>query len=241
MRGLIKGAPPANVSTPTQEPASLAEWDADCQAGMAAIADSKAQVKYARTRFDSLHKRVMRDFLFVEQRNLCVYCERAIEEVQPPLPIDHWNPLSLFLQQVFNWENLHVSCLSIDTCDDRKKNVDLRLPWPVSFHYEEVFGFTSGGFMYVRNDVDIAPDLREALERALADLPGPPAARSTLNLNHPALRAARAAAIEVEEDMAPPTPAKRQQRIATMLAQPRREAFISARLFALNGQFGLGR
>ncbi|MBK8936910.1 MAG: hypothetical protein IPM79_04495 [Polyangiaceae bacterium] len=185
-----------------------------------------------------MHKRILRDVLFVEQRYLCVYCERAIDEGHPPPPIDHWNPLSLFLQQVFDWNNLHLSCRSVDTCDDRKKSVALNLPWPGSFRYEDVLGFTSGGRMYVRNDVPVPPPLRQALEVALEDQPGPPAARSTLNLNHPALREARAAVIETEE--AEP-PAQRQQRMASLLALTRREEFISARLAALNDRLGVGR
>jgi uncharacterized protein (TIGR02646 family) len=235
MRGLTKGPPPANVSPPTQQQASLAEWDAAYQVSVATAPDP---IRHARTRFDDMHKRILRDVLFVEQRYLCVYCERAIDEGHPPPPIDHWNPLSLFLQQVFDWNNLHLSCRSVDTCDDRKKSVALNLPWPGSFRYEDVLGFTSGGRMYVRNDVPVPPPLRQALEVALEDQPGPPAARSTLNLNHPALREARAAVIETEE--AEP-PAQRQQRMASLLALTRREEFISARLAALNDRLGVGR
>ena len=238
MRGLTKGPPPANVSPPTQQQTSLAERDAAYQVSVVTAADPS---KHARSKFDDMHKPYLRDVLFVEQRYLCVYCERAIDEVHPPPPVDHWNPVSLFLQEVFDWNNLHLSCRTVDTCDDRKKNVALNLPWPVHFRYEDVLGFTSGGRMYVRNDVSVLPQLRQALEVALEDQPGPPIARSTLNLNHPALREARAAVIESEEGEPPATPAQRQQRIAALLAQARREDFISARLAALNGQLGVGR
>ena len=238
MRGLTKGPPPANVSPPTQEPTSLAELDADYQVSVAAISDARARVKHARTRFNSMHKRHLRDLLFVEQRYLCIYCERQIDEAHPAPHVAHWNPLSLFLQEVFDWNNLHLSCISVDTCDARQDNKALNLPLPVRFQYEDVLGFTSGGRMYVRNDVSVPPQLRQALEVALEDQPGPPVARSTLNLNHPALREARAAVIESEEGE---PPAQRQQRIAALLAQARREDFISARLAALNGQLGVGR
>ncbi|WP_144429601.1 hypothetical protein [Myxococcus hansupus] len=238
MRRLTKGPPPTNVSPPSQQQASLAVWGAAYQVSAATAADPS---KHARSKFDDMHKRYLRDLLFVEQRYLCVYCERAIDEVQPPPPIDHWNPLSLFLHQVFDWNNLHLSCRTVDTCDDRKKSVELKLPWPVSFQYEDVLGFTSGGRMYVRADVAVPPQLRQALELALEDQPGPPVARSTLNLNQPALREARAAAIEAEEGVPPTTPAQQQQRVAALLAQPRRDDFISARLAYLNGQLGVGR
>lgn len=234
MRGLTKGPPPTNVSPPGQLPRSLADADAAYQISCVGAVDP---VAHARSEFDSLHKRYLRDLLFVEQRYLCVYCERAIVEVYPPPPIDHWNPLNSFLHQILDWNNLHLSCRSVDTCDDRKKGVALNLPWPVTFQYEIVFGFTSGGRMYVRNDVGVPPALRQALELALEDQPGPPVSRSTLNLNQPALREARAAAIETEEG----APATAAHRIAALLAQARREDFISARLAALSGQIGVGR
>lgn len=238
MRRVTKGPPPTNVSPPGQVPCSLAEADAAYQQSRGAANDP---VAHARSEFDGLHKRQLRDLLFVEQRHLCVYCERAIDEVRPPPPIDHWNPLSLFLDQVFDWNNLHLSCRTVDTCDDRKKSVALALPWPVSFQYEDVLGFTSGGRLYVRNDVGVPPALRQALELALEDQPGPPVARSTLNLNQPALREARAAAIDAEDGEPRLTPAQRQQRVAALVAQPRRDAFVSARLAALSGQLGVGR
>lgn len=238
MRGLTKGPPPANVSPPTQQHVSLAEWDADYQVSVTTAADPG---KHARARFNDMHKRSLRDVLFVEQRYLCVYCERVIDEVHPPPPIEHWNPLSLYPHQAFDWNNLHLSCRTVDTCDDRKKDVELNLPWPAHFRYEDVLGFTSGGRIYVRNDVSMPPQLRQALVVALEDQPGSPIARSTLNLNQPALREARAAAIETEESMAPAIPAQRQQRVADLLAQARRNDFVSARLAALNGQLGVGR
>lgn len=235
MRGLTKGPPPNNVCPPGQQPRSLVAADAAYQLSRLTATDP---VAHARSEFDCMHKRYLRDPLFVEQRYLCVYCERAIDEGQPPPPVDHWNPLSLYLHQVFDWNNLHLSCRGLDTCDDRKKGVTLNLPWPVSFQFEGVLGFTSGGRMYVRNDVTMTPQLQQALEVALDDQPGPPVARSTLNLNQPALREARAAAIEIEEGE-PPT--QRPARIAALLAQARRESFISARLATLNGQLGVGR
>lgn len=242
MRGLAKGPPPANVSPPGQARCSLAAADAAYQASLPSSSDP---VKHARSEFDCMHKRNLRDLLFAEQQFLCIYCERQIDEVHPPPPIDHWDPLSSFLMHVFNWNNLHLSCRTIDTCDDRKKCEKLNLPWPVNFNYEDVLAFTSGGRIYVRTDVTIAPQLRQALEVALDDHPGPPEIRSTLNLNQPALREARAAAIEAEEAIVEgqtPMPAgQRQRRALTLLSQPRRDDFVSARVAYLQGQLGVGR
>lgn len=245
MRGLTKGPPPANVSPIGQQPGTLAQWAATCATSLQAITDPKARTKHARTLFDSMYKLALRRLLFVEQYDLCVYCERQVEETTPPPPIDHWDPLSAFLHHAFTWENLHVSCRSVDTCDDRKKDESLNLPWPVNLQYENYLGFTSGGRMYVRNDVTIAPALLAALELALEDQPGPPRVKSTLNLNHPALRAAREAAIQVEEDTIALSPqitqAERQRHVAAMLAKPRRDDFVSARVAAWSQQLGVGR
>lgn len=243
MRGLVKGPVPANVSPPGQQSRSLAAADAAYQASRALSSDPE---KHARCEFDSMHKRHLRDLLFVEQHFLCVFCERQIDEVHPPPPVDHWNPLSLFPSQVFDWNNLHLSCRTIDTCDDRKKSNALNLPWPVNFRYEDVLGFTSGGRMYVRTDVQISPPVRQALTVALDDQPGPPGMKSTLNLNHPALREARAAAIEAEEAIIgnnqPPIPAAvRQQRAQALLSRPRRDDFISVRVAYLLELLGVGR
>ena len=237
MRGLTKGLPPIDVSPPGQVPRSLAAADAAYQLSRLTAADP---VAHARSAFDSMHKRYLRDLLFVEQRYLCVYCEREIDEGHPPPPVDHWNPLSLYLHEVFDWNNLHLSCRGLDTCDDRKNSVALNLPWPATFQYEDVLGFTSGGRLYVRTDVPVPPPVRQALEIALEDQSGPPIARSSLNLNHPALCKAREAVIETELE-APLTPAQRQRRVADLLALVRRAEFISARLAALNGQLGAGR
>lgn len=70
--------------------------------------------------------------------------------------------------------------------------------------------------------------------------------KSTLNLNHPALREARAAAIEAEEAIIgnnqPPIPAAvRQQRAQALLSRLRRDDFISVRVAYLLELLGVGR
>lgn len=247
MRGITKGPAPANVARPNRRARTLAQADADYQVRRATT--TKTPQQHARDSFNRLYKRALRADLFAEQGNLCIYCERTVEEPAPagpePPPIDHWMPLNLYLNDVFNWNNLHVSCDTIDTCDGRKEGRDIGLPLPCGFKYEDVFGFTSGGRMYVRADVTIGPQLRQALAVALDDQPGPPSIRSTLNLNQPALREARAAAIEAEEAFVegqPPTPAaQRQQHARALLSQTRRDDFISARVAYLQGQLGVGR
>jgi hypothetical protein len=173
------------------------------------------------------------------------------EPVQFPFPpVDHWNPLKHFLTQVLTWDNLHLSCRGVDTCDDRKHETPLNLPWPVIYAYEDVFGFTSGGRMYVRNDVTLPQALRDALELAVAeDAKGPNPIKSTLNLNHAALRAAREAAIDDEEEAlalavgqgTAPTPTDRTAHATTLLGRPRRPQFVSIRVAAVLQALGQGR
>lgn len=249
MRGVLKGAPPPNnVRKPGDVAATLAQADAAYQAGLPV---APMPTVYARAEFNRLKKSVLRANLFLEQRCLCVFCERQVAEpprplppgVEPP-PIDHWEPLSLYLHRVFDWSNLHISCQTIDTCDDRKKSLDLGLPVPSTFRFEDVFGFTSGGRVYVRNDVVLAGPLRAALELALDDCPGPGGTvPSTLNLNQPALRAAREAAIEDEERALGATPpgAAGADRAGTLLGQAQRLAFVSARVAYLLNHLGRGR
>jgi hypothetical protein len=78
MRQIRKGASPVNVSAPGQEARSLVEADNDYQASRLT---ASVPEKHARACFDSMHKKALRDLLFVEQHFLCVYCESLIDEV----------------------------------------------------------------------------------------------------------------------------------------------------------------
>jgi uncharacterized protein (TIGR02646 family) len=197
-----------------------------------------------------MHKIELRRFLLVEQRGLCVFCECEISESFPPPSIDHWNPIHRCSHDALNWRNLHLSCRRTNTCDDRKKNSELELPWPSLFEYEAVFGFTSGGNIYLRNDVELEYHRRQALELVLDDYPlGRAIRKSTLNLNSPALREARAAAIEDEEQalqdehgIAGPFPqANLDARAAFHLGSTSYPGFISIRLAWLAGTLGIAR
>jgi uncharacterized protein (TIGR02646 family) len=247
MRRITKGAAPLNVSPLGQQPRSLIQADADYQASRQTAHDPE---KHARACFDSMQKKALRDLLFVEQRFLCVYCESTIDEVYPFPPVDHWNPLKHFLPQVFSWENLHLSCRGANTCDARKEDTCLNLPWPAAYAYEDVLGFTSGGWIYVRNDVPLPQALRDALELAIAeDTAGLNPVKSTLNLNHSALRAAREAAIDDEEEAlglvigqgTASTPNNRIAHAAALLGQARRPQFVSIRVAAVLQTLGQGR
>ena len=253
MRGVTKLAPPANVSPPAQAICSLVQAAANYSNGLAGAAN---QHTYARTAFLGMHKPALRGQLYLEQRHLCVFCEQEIHDGSPTPRIDHWRPIGLNLDDVFNWHNLHLSCAAPDTCDVRKGSTPLKwlaadpdLPWPSQFAYEDVLGFTSGGRVYVRNDVQVDQVIRRALELAIDDQRHDGVLRTAiLNLNAPPLREARAAAIDDEETALlsangeqHATPYERQAQALSILAVARWPGFVSIRIACLRGELGRGR
>ena len=144
-----------------------------------------------------------------EQRAICIYCERGIEEGHPAPRIDHWKPLSGNHNQTLCWKNLHLSCPTPATCDDAKGQRPLKwgdadpdLPWPVDIAYEDMLGFTSRGEIYVRSDANLDSARRKALELAIDDRQdGDRKREAILNLNHPTLVADRASALVVGDPL----------------------------------------
>ena len=146
--------------------------------------------------------------MYQEQGGLCVYCEQSLKEDYPSPRIDHWRPLSLNPELALHWRNLYLSCATESTCDNRKQANPLRadlsdpdLPWPVEVEYERCVGFTSFGEIYVRQDAPLDEIQQQTLARALG-VPHDDVVKDNgiLNLNQPALVAARAAALDSERD-----------------------------------------
>jgi uncharacterized protein (TIGR02646 family) len=172
------------------------------------LENNDAKTDFARSEFDKLDKFKLRVVLYSEQRFICIYCEREIREGFPVPRIDHWKPLSVYHEFALHWKNLYLSCPHEKTCDDAKGDTllqyeegDSDLPWPADFTYENILGFTSGGKIYVRTDVNIDDAIRRALALAIDPQPQANGYRpSILNLNHPSLVAARKAAIDVEQE-----------------------------------------
>lgn len=222
----------------------------------ASLANATNMSEHARACFDALDKRKLRAVLYREQRYLCVYCERQLAEEPEPPPIEHWRALNRAPQDALNWENLYLSCPSPDTCDGAKggewlawESADVPLPWPTEVAYESWFGFTSGGEMYVRSQAPLTTEQRRALELAVTywDDEGQQQ-HSILNLNHPALVAARKAVIDSERSRiereypnrrAPE--AARRARAANLLQGPKYLAFVGVRVALLERALGKGR
>ena len=203
MRGLSKPCPPTDVSPVGQQPRPLQQAERDF---LAALATAPVPSRFARSSFDGLEKSKLRAVLYVEQGSVCVYCERRLTERHPPPRIEHWRPLALNPDLALHWRNLYLSCPNPGTCDCRKRESPLRaddgdpdLPWPVDHDYAHCVGFTSLGEIYVRSDAPLNSAQRKALVLAIG-LPHDETIQdnSILNLNHPPLRAARAAAIDAE-------------------------------------------
>ncbi len=253
MRGLAKARPPANVSPDGQTPRSFAEAE---QEYLAALPDRDNKVSFARSEYGRLEKGRLRQVMYGEQGSLCVYCERRIAEGYPPPRIDHWRPRSTDPHFAIHWKNLYLSCPKPETCDSAKgdrpfrwEKDDTDMPWPVDLPYEDFVGFTSGGEVYVRSDVSLPDATRRALELAIADRPdGAGVRRSILNLNHPALVAARAAAVDSERtrvakrpESEPANRDEREQLAAQILDVDQRPQFVSIRVAWLRKTLGLGR
>ncbi len=172
---------------------------------LAVLRDTADPSRYARTEFDGLDKRKLREVLLKEQRYLCVYCQARIGEAGIP-PIEHWRPLSDCPELALHWQNLYLSCSFAATCDGAKgdrrlawTDDDEDLPWPTDAPYHDWLGYSRGGRVYVRSNAPLSAAQRRALELALDDQRDEGSRRGTiLNLNHPSLVAARKSVIDSE-------------------------------------------
>ena len=249
MRGLEKAEPPANVSPDGQTPRSLEDAEHEYRAVLPGRDD---KISFARARFDQLDKAKLRQVMYGEQGSLCVYCERELSENDGPPPVEHWRPLSKDPELALHWDNLYLSCPTMDTCDRAKADRRLKggdedpdLPWPTELDYEQLVSFTSRGEMYVRDDVDMDDTTRRALELAIDDQQhdGMPR-QAILNLNHPTLVAARSAALDAErtrEKNGPATADEREERATQLLGKEQLPAFVSIRVAWLRQMLGRGR
>ena len=246
MRSISKPSLPPDVHADGHEPASLGEAEETFIAGLLEAPD---QALFARSRFDELDKQKLRVEMYREQRSLCIYCEREVAEGYPAPRIDHWYPLSERPQLGFDWNNLYLSCTSVETCDAAKGKQSL----PVARHgcalagplpYEDVIGFTSRGKAYVRSDVALPEGTRQALERGLfAGQDGYQVRRQSVNLNHPALVSARAAAFDGERERMENGTASEtecEERATMLLEQDVRPPFVSIRVAWLRKTLGCG-
>jgi len=253
MRQVSKPWPPADVSPDGQAACTFVRAEQDYLAALPAAPDKTA---FARSRFDQLEKMKLREVMYREQRSICVYCERRIQEGHPAPRIDHWRPLSRDPNNALRWKNLYMSCSTLDTCDDAKGDRTLRwndadpdLPWPTDLAYEDLLGFTSRGEIYVRSDVVLDEATRKALEVAIDDRQDGDRKRvAILNLNHPALVAARAAALDSERtrlqkefEARTASQEDRAQRANDLVAGDPLPPFVSIRAAWLRKTLGRGR
>ncbi|MBF8287306.1 MAG: hypothetical protein HW381_414 [Candidatus Rokubacteria bacterium] len=253
MRGMAKPWPPADVSPDGRVPCTFVHAE---QQYLAALPAAQENTAFARAQFSRLEKRKLREVMYREQRSLCVYCERRIQESHPAPRIEHWRPLSRDHQHALCWKNLYLSCPTPGTCDDAKGDRPLKwddaapdLPWPTDRAYEDLLGFTSRGEIYVRSDVALDVATRKALELAIDDRHDGDRVRSAvLNLNHPALLAARAAALDSErtrlqKDFEARTASRgeRAQRVTDLVAGNPLLPFVSIRAAWLCKVLGRGR
>ena len=252
MRGLEKPRPPTNVRPDGQTPQQFVDAEREY---LAALGGRTNKSGFARSEFGQLHKVKLRRVMNGEQGSICVYCERRLAESASPPPVEHWRPLHAVPEFAIHWNNLYLSCATRNTCDDRKggqplkaDSTDRDLPWPTEFAYECVVGFTSGGRMYVRNDVELADATRRALELAIDDVWHDGRRRkSILNLNHPSLLEARRASLDSEQarlerksSQHVQSSDERTDRAAQILGQDPRPEHVSIRVAWLLNSLGRG-
>ena len=144
----------------------------------------------------------------------------------------------------------------METCNSAKSDRHLRwddadpdLPWPTDIAYEDLVGSSRGGEIYIRNDANVDAATRRAIELAINDcLDGGHRRTAILNLNHPALIAARKAALynertKLQRDFEGRR-ASRDERIYRadrLLQQDAAPAYVSVRVAWLRGSLGRGR
>ena len=253
MRGVSKPWPPKDVYPDGHTPVSLSDAES---AYLAVLPGEPKKVSLARSEFDRLEKRKLRREMYREQSSLCIYCEREIAEGTATPRIDHWRPLSFDPTLALHWDNLYLSCSSPETCDAAKGDrlfrwdaADPHMPWPVHLRYEDIVGFTSRGEIYVRSDVALSDVTRRALRLAIEDRPdGDGVRRGIVNLNHPALVEARAAAVDSERTRLKrdfrnrtATRDQRDERATRLFGKGTLPAFVSIRVTWLRKQLGRGR
>ena len=253
MRGISKPWPPRDVYPDGNTTESLRAAE---DTYLAMLPEAPNPVSIARSEFNRLEKRKLRIVMFREQRFLCIYCERQIAEGNPVPRIEHWHPIKLDPRLALHWKNLYLSCHSRETCDSAKGGRPFRwddsdplMAWPVDLRYEDVVCFTSLGEIYVRSDVALPDATRRALELAIADrTDGVQVRRGIVNLNHPALVEARAAAIDSERtrmkknfENKTATMDEREERVTQLLRNGRLPAFVSIRVAWLRKKLGRGR
>ena len=253
MRRLSKPWPPTDVSPNGQPSRSFSDAEEEYLLALPQAANPSV---FARNEFNRLEKSKLRTVMYVEQRSICAFCERRIQDTVPVPRIDHWRPLSLNHKLALHWINLYLSCPTGGTCDDAKgdrpfkwEEHDPDLPWPTDFDFARHIGFTSRGEMYVRNDTGLSDARRRILQLAIDDQPdGSQIRKAILNLNHPALVAARAAAIDsertrMERDFRDVTASRgeREKRACDRLDENPLQPFVSIRVCWLRKLVGRGR
>lgn len=251
MRRLAKPRPPVNVSPDGQAPRSFEDAEHEY---LERLPDRNNKVSFARSEFGRLEKSRLRQVMYGEQGSLCVYCERELSEYDGPPHVEHWRPLSGDPDHALHWDNLYLSCPTMDTCDGAKGGRRLKddadpddLSWPTELDYERLVGFTSLGEMCVRDDAHMDDATRRALELAIDDRQhGGIRRRSLLNLNHPTLVAARSAALDSERnwleefDNGTATADEREQRATELLDREQLPPFVSIRVSWLRRRLGRG-
>lgn len=142
------------------------------------ISDSLRDAIEHELRWDDYNKKPLRSFLrTVVQTGLCAYCERRLSAQDSQTRIDHFVPRSSDAgkTQVFEWENLFLSCDDPDTCDNHKRDDERKIINPTIDDPREYLTFTATGMVIPVSGLD---DVRSQKAKNTIDV---------LNLKNPTL------------------------------------------------------
>ena len=223
---------------------------------LAALPGTSNRVTFARAEFDRLDKAKLRQVMYSEQGSLCVYCEQKISENDPRPHVEHWRPRSRDPEHALHWRNLYLSCSTKDMFGDCKgdkplegDDADPHLPWPTELDYERLVGFTSGGEMYVRDDVYMDEATRRALELSIDDrhTAADNVRPSSISIPRRSWKARRGALdserTRMERDFRNRTATRndREDRASQLLGMDQLPGFVSIRIAWLRKALGRGR
>jgi len=104
-------------------------------------------------------KSELREHIIKEQQNLCAYCEIKLEHLDR-LSIDHFQKRDIFPELTLEYNNLFVSCVSDNRCENYKDKLSLtkedynKIIHPVFENPEDYFEYDLGGKIIPKENLD---------------------------------------------------------------------------------------
>ena len=126
----------------------------------------------ARTAFDQLDKKMIRDQLFREQKSLCVYCMRKLKNDESA-SIEHWIPISSDATKALDYSNMMLCCDGgrssavmprVLCCDAAKADRVISISPYKEEQMERIKYRSSGEIVIVPQDKELEHDINQVLK-----------------------------------------------------------------------------